>query len=184
MSEKSFGLIVLRLSTLNAPSSEIPPSLTMFLSKLLLSLALTVAVSHADPILNSQSPILRQDPPTPSTYPLNEPCVPEWQYLNFNPDDANDKIRLEKLHNVLCIGELRAVLNEKKLSARKDALTPYRRYFPAPEEFNNFFQTRIQEIGASVGTLVVDNFGGFLYLRGHFLSFSTFFFGVLFDLFH
>lgn len=161
-------------------------STIMFLSKLLLPLALIVAVSHADATLNnSQSRILRHDPPpTPSTYPLNEPCVPEWQYLNFNPNDANDKIRLEKLHNVLCSGELRAVLNEKKLSARRNVFAPYQRYFPPSEEFNHFFQSQIQEIKAFVGTFVVDNFGRFLYqsARSFFLCFSPpiffFFFGV------
>lgn len=155
--------------------------LQMFLSKVL-PLALIVAVSHADVIRNSQSPTLRHDPPTPSTYPLNEPCVPEWQYLNFNPDDANDKTRLEKLHHVLCSGELRAVWNYRKLSAR-DLLIPYKHYFPSSEEVYDFFQTPIQEIEALVGTFVVDNFGRFYICAVIFFLSLHFFFGVLFDLF-
>lgn len=135
----------------------------MSLSKALY-LALIVAVSHADAV-----------PPTPSAYPLSEPCVHEWQYLNFNPNNATDKAHLEKLHDVICGAELRAVLSYGELAA-KDFLPPYTRYFPSGDnEFNGNPQDLVVNalhiisggdvgdgaIGTVVETLVVDNLGEF-----------------------
>lgn len=143
----------------------------MSLSKVLF-IALLVTGSHANAVLDSPSRVLPRDPPTPSAYPLGEPCVPEWQYLNFNPNDAKDKAHLEKLHDVICSGELRAVLSHGELAA-KDVLAPYIRYFPSGDEEDTFYSSFVESvlhlisegevgdgvIGTIVGTLVVDNFG-------------------------
>lgn len=202
---ESFGSLFSPVN-LYYPSSEISSFPKMSSSKSLF-LALIVAVSHANAVfnsssqalnrssqalnsssqalnsssqvLNSSSQALRNDPPTPSIYPLGEPCVPEWQYLNFNPKDANHKAHLEKLHDVICSGELRAVLSYGELSV-KDGLAPYKRYFPLSDEEKDFqeesdYQTNVKDvlhliseedvgdgiIGTVVGTFVVDNFGEF-----------------------
>lgn len=60
--------------------------------------AFCLAVSNAKPLHPSR--VARQEAPEPSSY---------RQYLNFNPEDEVDKGRLQKLHDVVCIGELRAI---------------------------------------------------------------------------
>ncbi|ERF76598.1 hypothetical protein EPUS_09184 [Endocarpon pusillum Z07020] len=140
----------------------------MSLSKVL-SLALILAVARASPVLNNPSPVLRRDPPAPSTYPLGEACDHEWQYLNFNPDDDTDKAHLELLHYVICSREIRMMSILGQISA-KDVLAPYKRYFPESDEEDDF-QTHVKDvlgliagtsspdelIGTVVGTFVVDN---------------------------
>ena len=135
----------------------------MSLSKVF-SLALIVALSHANTV-----------PPTPSAYPLSKPCAHEWQYLNFNPADAEDKLHLQKLHDVICGGELRDVVTYGELAA-KDFLAPYTRYFPTgDEELDSLFQGQVEAalnlisgeditdgtIGPVIETLIVDKFGEF-----------------------
>lgn len=141
----------------------------MSLSKVL-SLALFVAVARASPI-HSPSRILRRDPPAPSAYPLGDACGHEWQYLNFNPDDNTNRAHLQKLHDVICSGEMRAISSYGQASAQ-DVLAPYKRFFPESDPEDDF-QTHVKDvlgliagtsstdgaIGSVVGTFVVDNLG-------------------------
>lgn len=79
----------------------------MLLSTSLL-LALPLAAVNAKPLYPSK--VIRQETPEPSEFPLDGgPCGNEWQYLNFNTENAVDRERLQKLHDVICIGELRAL---------------------------------------------------------------------------
>ena len=147
----------------------------MSLSKVL-SLALIVAVARASPVIKNPSRVLRRDPPTPSTYPLDDACGHEWQYLNSNPEDDTDKAHLQTLHNVVCSDEMRAISRYGQISAQ-DALAPYNRYFQESDEEDDF-QTHIQDvlglivgtnstdgaIGTVVGTFVV-NYLGELHIR-------------------
>lgn len=142
----------------------------MSLSKAL-SLALVVVVARTSPVLNNPSRVLPRDPPAPSIYPLGDACDHEWQYLNFNPDDDTDKSHLQKLHDVICGGEMRAISSYGQASAQ-DVLAPYKRYFPESDEEDDF-QTHVKDvlglitgtsstdgaIGTVVGTFVVDNLG-------------------------
>lgn len=143
----------------------------MSLSKAI-SLALAVAAVRASPILNNPSRVVhRADPPAPSSYPLGDACGHEWQYLNFNPEDETDKAHLETLHDVLCIGEMRAVSSYAEGAAAR-ALAPYKRYFAVSDEEDDF-QSHVKDVlhliagesstdgavGSIVGTFVVDNLG-------------------------
>ena len=137
-----------------------------------LSLALAVIAAHASPILNNPSRVVpRQDPPAPSSYPLGDACGHEWQYLNFNPELEADKAHLETLHDVLCIGEMRAVSSYGEAAAER-ALAPYKRYFAVSDEEDDF-QTHVKDVlhliagesstdgavGSIVGTFIIDNLG-------------------------
>lgn len=138
-----------------------------------ISLALFVAVARASPVLHSPS-LLRRDPPAPSAYPLGDACGHEWQYLNFNPEDDTDKAHLQKLHDVICSGEMRAISSYGHVSAQ-DVLAPYKRYFPESDEEDDF-QTHVKDvlgliagtsstdgaIGTVIGSFVVDNHGELL----------------------
>ncbi|KAI4166941.1 MAG: hypothetical protein LQ343_007613 [Gyalolechia ehrenbergii] len=108
-----------------------------------ISLALFVAVARASPVLHSPS-LLRRDPPAPSAYPLGDACGHEWQYLNFNPEDDTDKAHLQKLHDVICSGEMRAISSYGHVSAQ-DVLAPYKRYFPESDEEDDF-QTHVKDV--------------------------------------
>lgn len=137
----------------------------------ILSLALVVAVAHASPVFDNPTRVLRRDPPAPSAYPLGDACEHEWQYLNFKADDDTDKGRLQKLHDVICSGEMRAISSYGQISAQ-DVLAPYKRYFPESDEEDDF-QTHVKDvlgliagtsstdgaIGTIVGTFVIDNLG-------------------------
>ena len=136
-----------------------------------LSLTLVIAVARASPVLNNPSRVLRRDPPAPSAYPLGDACGHEWQYLNFNPDDDTDKAHLQKLHDVLCSGEMRAISSYGQFSAQ-DVLAPYKRYFPESDAEDDV-ETHVKDvlgliagtsstdgaIGSVVETFVVDNLG-------------------------
>ncbi|MCJ1423073.1 hypothetical protein MMC29_000954 [Sticta canariensis] len=90
-------------------------------------------------------------------------------YLNFNPKDDTDKARLQKLHDVIGDGEMRAISSYGQLSAQA-LLAPYKRYFLESDEEDDF-QTHVEDvlrliagtsgtdgaIGTVVGTFVVDN---------------------------
>ena len=142
----------------------------MSLSKFV-SIALVVAGAGASPVINNPSRIDRRDPPAPSTYPLGDACDHEWQYLNFDPENDIDKTHLEKLHDVICSGEMRAISSYGQASA-EDFLAPYKRYFPESDDEDDF-QTHVKDvlgliagtsstdgaIGSIVGTFVVDNLG-------------------------
>ena len=149
----------------------------MFLSKVL-SLALVAAVTSARPGLNNPTRVIRRDPPAPSAFPLGDACEHEWQYLNFNPNDATDRAHLQRLHDVICDGSMRAVSSFGELAA-ESVLAPYKRYFPESEGEDDT-ETFVAEvlalitgtsssdgaIGAIVGTFVVDNLGKFCFCSG------------------
>ena len=136
-----------------------------------LSLALSVVAALASPVFNSPSRALRRDLPSPSAYPLDSACGHEWQYLNFNPDDATDNAHLQTLHDIICGGEMRAISSYGQYSAQ-NAEAPYKRYFPESDDEDDF-QTHVSDvlgliagtsstdgaIGTVVGTFVVDNLG-------------------------
>lgn len=129
---------------------------------------------HAKPLPSPSNVVdKRADPPAPSAYPLGDACGNEWQYLNFNPDDDTDKGRLQKLHDVICIGELRA-LSSWGAKAASDAKTSineaYDLYFatenPDSRDVVNDVLMMIAGqsstegmIGEIVGTMIVDNLG-------------------------
>lgn len=69
--------------------------------------ALLVACANGTPVYPSK--VIRDDDPKPSPFPLGEACGNEYQYLNFDPENDTDKKRLQKLHDVICMGELRAL---------------------------------------------------------------------------
>ena len=139
-----------------------------------LSFSLIVAVATSTPVLKSSSRVLRRDdPPAPSTYPLGDACGNEWQYLNFNPNDATDSAHLMMLHDVICTGELRAVSDFGVVSAQVN-LKPYARYFPASEEGDDTQRNVASVLGLITGTsssdgaigevvggMIVDNLGKF-----------------------
>ncbi|KAL8919541.1 MAG: hypothetical protein Q9208_006733 [Pyrenodesmia sp. 3 TL-2023] len=140
----------------------------MSLSKVL-SLALVIAVACASPVLKGPTRVVRRVPPAPSAFPLGDACDHEWQYVNFNSDDDTDRVRLQKLHDVICIGEMRAISSYGQRSA-SDLLAPYRRYFAESDDEDDF-QTHVKDvlgliagtsstdgaIGSVVETFVVDN---------------------------
>ncbi|KAF7190834.1 hypothetical protein HII31_07993 [Pseudocercospora fuligena] len=127
---------------------------------------------HAKPLPSpSQVVDKRADPPAPSAYPLGDACGNEWQYLNFNPDDDTDKSRLQKLHDVICKGELRA-LSSWGAAAAQDAKTSineaYDLYFATenPDSRDVVYDVLMMIAGQSstegmigeiVGTMIVDN---------------------------
>lgn len=137
----------------------------------IVALALAVAVARASVILDNPTQVVRRDPPAPSAYPLEDACDHEWQYLNFNPDDDTDKSRLEKLHDVICSGEMRTISSYGQLAAQS-ALVTYKRYFPESDDDDDT-QGYVNDvlaliagtsstdgaIGTVVGTFVVDNLG-------------------------
>ena len=68
-----------------------------------------LAIAKAKPLPNAPTKVARQTSAEPSSYPLGDSCGNEWKYLNFNKDDATDKSRLQKLHDVICVGEMRSL---------------------------------------------------------------------------
>ncbi|KAG9186105.1 hypothetical protein G6011_02661 [Alternaria panax] len=106
----------------------------MTLTKVFSLAPIAVAMVHANPISSTPTRLTaRVDPPKPSAYPLDNPYTNEWQYLNFNPNDATDKAHLEQLHHILCIGEMIVITSYGAGSAER-ALKPYLRYFGPNEE--------------------------------------------------
>jgi hypothetical protein len=149
-------------------------SLKMSLSKTA-SLALLVALACASPLPKAPTRIIPRELPKPSAYPGKEgACEHEWQYLNFNPDDIDDKQRLEKLHHTICSGEMRA-LTSYGSGAASDLSPSYKRFFPENTAENNYdvLQGHVVKvfdlitgtsssdgaIGSIVGSFVVDNLG-------------------------
>lgn len=140
-----------------------------------LYVALIIAAARASPVINSPSRVLPRgdepEKPKPSTYPLGDACKHEWQYINFNIEDGADVERLEKLHDVICSGEMRAIASYGEVSA-KDVLAPYKRYFPLKDEDEDYplhvmdvlhlisgESSTDGKIGKIVETFVVDNKG-------------------------
>ena len=150
--------------------------ITMSLAKTA-SLAMVIALTCASPLQRAPTRILPRELPKPSAYPGDEgACEHEWQYLNFNKDDNNDKQRLEKLHHTICSGEMRALTSYGSGAASR-LLAPYTRFFPQNDEEDNYddLQGHIVKvldlitgtsstdgaIGSIVGSFVVDNLGKF-----------------------
>lgn len=146
----------------------------MSLSKTV-SLALVVALACATPLPKAPTRILPRELPKPSAYPGKEgACAHEWQYLNFNPDDIDDKQRLEKLHHTICSGEMRA-LSSYGSGAASDLSASYKRFFPQNDEVDNYDYLKDHvvkvldlitgtsssdgAIGSIVESFVVDNLG-------------------------
>ena len=141
------------------------------LSSYLLPSTLFVAAVLANPFATEPSRVYRRQAPEQSAYPIGDPCEHEWRYLNFDPDDDDDKTHLRQLHDVICSGEMRAISSYGSGSARR-FLAPYRRYFPQSDEEDDF-QTHVGDVldliagesstdgrvGSIVGTFVVDNLG-------------------------
>lgn len=149
-------------------------SIKMSLSRTV-SLALVVALACATPLPKTPTHILPRELPKPSAYPGKEgACEHEWQYLNFNKDDIDDKQRLEKLHHTICSGEMRA-LTSYGSAAASSLLAPYKRFFPQNDEEDNYddLQGHVVKvldlitgtsstdgaIGSIVESFVVDNLG-------------------------
>jgi hypothetical protein len=146
----------------------------MSLSKTV-SLALMVALTHASPLPKALTRILPRELPVPSAYPGEEAaCEHEWQYLNFNKDNIDDKQRLEKLHHTICSGEMRALASYGSYAA-SGILTPYKRFFPQNSKEDDFDDLHDHvvgvldliagtsssdgAIGPIVGSFVIDNLG-------------------------
>ena len=120
----------------------------------------------ATPVTHASSNVRRDGPPAPSPYPLGDPHPNEWQYLNFDPNNDNDKTHLAQLHDVIGFD-----LNEL-LASSEDAVSKinniYLRYFP-PSDVEDDFQGHVASVyeqlgtngGASplVATFIVDNNG-------------------------
>ncbi|KAI0856129.1 hypothetical protein F4860DRAFT_424609 [Xylaria cubensis] len=137
-----------------------------------LALALLTATVVAKPLrpsLVSPSRVQRRDPPAPSSYPLADACVHEWQYLNFDTSNTNDAAHLQTLHNVICSGEMRAISSYGSGSAT-DGNRVYQRYFALNDDdddnqgnvasaLNLIVGTSSTDgaIGEVVGTFIVDN---------------------------
>lgn len=150
----------------------------MSLSKIV-PLALVVALACATPLPKAPTRILPRELPTPSAYPGKEgACAHEWKYLNFNPDDIDDKQRLEKLHHTICSGEMRALTSYGK-GAASDVSASYKRFFPqngeGEDENYDYLKDHVVKvlgllmgtdstdgaIGSIVESFVVDNLGKF-----------------------
>ncbi len=69
--------------------------------------SLHIATTNAKPLLPSK--VARQEAGAPFTFPLDDACRIKWKYLNFNPENDAHKVHLQKLHHVICIGEVRAI---------------------------------------------------------------------------
>lgn len=139
-----------------------------------LLVAVSIAAANANPI--SPSIVARA---TPSDFPLGEPCGNEWKYLNFDPDNTAHKEHLQKLHDVICSGELRAVSARGFYAADQTATSII-------EVYDVFFETgdgtpaKVSEvlkkiagqgsdegmIGEAVGSMIVDNTGKLCNLFG------------------
>lgn len=116
----------------------------------------------------------RQETEEPSAFPLGDPCGNEWKYLNFNKDDDTHKSRLQKLHDVICVGKLRAVAAHGGYAAPKstgedDVDEVFEAFFSLEEETPEKVQDVLMRvagedapgemIGEVVGGMVVDNNG-------------------------
>ncbi|KAI1178866.1 hypothetical protein F4777DRAFT_575520 [Nemania sp. FL0916] len=135
------------------------------------AIASFMAIVAATPVsFSPPSRVLsRDDPPAPSAFPLGDACGNEWQYLNFDPDNDNDKGHLQTLHDIICGGEMRA-LSSAGAGAGGAGNLVYKRYFPLSDEEDDFqghvdsVLTKIAgqsseegSIGMVVGSFVVDN---------------------------
>lgn len=71
-----------------------------------LILAISIAAVNATPLPYTPSKVLPRDPLAPSTYPRDDACGDEWQYVNFDSTNAGDKSHLRTPHNLICCGEV------------------------------------------------------------------------------
>ncbi|RBR27125.1 uncharacterized protein FIESC28_00069 [Fusarium coffeatum] len=138
-----------------------------FIKGLLFSTSL--AIANAKPI--SPSKVVRAAA-SPSTFPLGDACENEWKYLNFDSGSDADKAHLQKLHDVICNGELRAVAAwgvQAAEDSKKSTNVAYDVFFSAEEDIPATIQdvlsriagqsTTEGKIGKIVGTMIVDNNG-------------------------
>ncbi|KAM5354927.1 hypothetical protein ACJ41O_001573 [Fusarium nematophilum] len=141
----------------------------MSLSKALL-VACSIAAASAKPL--SPSKVVRQaaGPVEPSSFPLGDECGNEWKYMNFDPENDADKAHLQKLHDVICTGELRAI-SAWGAQAAEDSKTSinvvYDVFFDTKDDTNSKVEDVLKKIsgqsssegmiGEIVKTMVVDN---------------------------
>lgn len=143
----------------------------MSLSKALL-VAVCVVVANASPISPSK---VGRAAAEPSNFPLSDACGNEWKYVNFDPEDDTDKTHLQKLHDVICIGELRALSARGAYAATQRKTTDnvaYDVFFDPDDEGTSIVNEILMKIagqsstegmiGEVVGTMVVDK-NGWLY---------------------
>lgn len=120
----------------------------------------------------SPSKVVRQNAAAPSTFPLGDACGNEWRYLNFDPDDETDRERLQKLHDVICVGELRAVAARGSYAASQatsSIIEVYDTFFDTDEDTPAKVRQILRKIagesssegsiGTVVGTMIIDNLG-------------------------
>lgn len=142
----------------------------MSFSKIFLA-ALSLTVANAKPLVTSK--VARADPPTPSSYPLGDACGNEWKYLNFDPANEADQGLLRRLHDVICIGEVRS-LASRGYTAAEEARTGTNAVFNVffypgddnPDEVSDVLRiirgddsSSASFIGPVVGEMIVDNKG-------------------------
>lgn len=122
--------------------------------------ALPLAVSNAKPLYPSK--VVRRDT-EPSSFPLGDACGNEWQYLNFDPNNDGDKARLQKLHDVICIGELRAIAARGAYSATQTD-NIYKLYFDEdPEVYEGVDEVLMMIAGSTTaGSMVGDVVAGMI----------------------
>ncbi|WPB06264.1 uncharacterized protein RHO25_010921 [Cercospora beticola] len=132
-------------------------------------LSAILAIANAKPVPNAPTKVARQTSAEPSSYPLGGACGNEWKYLNFNKDDATDKSRLQKLHDIICVGEMRA-LSAWGANAAGKGNEVYKTFFPLSDDEDDT-QANVEEVlrkisgqssaegmvGKIVGSFVVDN---------------------------
>ncbi|KAF5673866.1 hypothetical protein FHETE_3253 [Fusarium heterosporum] len=125
-----------------------------------------LATANATPVTPS-SKVTRA---APSSFPLGDACENEWKYLNFDPEDDTDKAHLQKLHDVICGGELRAIAiwGSQAASDTENAINvAYDVFFgtdnDTPAKVNDVLmkiagQSSTEgKIGEIVGTMIVDS---------------------------
>ena len=107
----------------------------------------------ANPISIGASKVRREDPPAPSPYPLGGAFPNEWQYLNFDSTNDNDKTHLGQLHDDVMKFDLKMLLANTPDAAAK-ANKIYLRYFAKSDDEDDF-----QKTVASVYNMLGDNGG-------------------------
>ncbi|CEJ88856.1 hypothetical protein VHEMI04882 [[Torrubiella] hemipterigena] len=129
-----------------------------------LAVACTIAATSATPI--SPSRVRTAADEAQSAFPIGDACAHEWQSLHFNPDDETHKGRLQKLHDVICSGEMRAISSWGGKAAT-DKAEVFKLSFDleeeTPEKVNDVLKkiygndSNDGAIGEIVGTMIVDN---------------------------
>jgi hypothetical protein len=136
-----------------------------FFLLILLSLPDGYTGALSTPLAHGASKV-RRDPPVPSAYPLGDASPNEWQYLNFDPENADDQAHLVELHAIFGYDLMELLASSEQSVGDVNAV--YLRYFP-PSDDEDDFQGHVSSVynqmgtngGASplVATFIVDNLG-------------------------